>query len=446
MQKLILAIFINIIFCACSRHTLPSFSYEIDSTLKNTIEEKAPPIYPQAEFAVLSDVHIYDTSLSTEGKAFNKYLNNDRKMLIQSLEILESALHDIVLKKPQFVLISGDLTKDGEISSHELLQKSLYALKAQGIQTFVVPGNHDINNSHARSFHGETTKQVKSAQKEDFARIYADFGYNQAIARDSDSLSYIIEPVNGLWIFGLDSTRFRENTMKKDPIVSGRFYPQTLQWIEENLIKANKQGKAVIAFFHHGLLEHYKGNATFYPEYLIQDFQKIARMFAFYNVRMVFTGHFHANDISMQYFNNKVLYDIETGSLVSAPSPYRFITLKDNKAFITTSLVKEIPSVPNFQKFATEYTKHGFEVLSRAVMDKFFVSKKDQDLLVPYISSAFIAHYKGDESPQNNQKLIPDSKELGIFGKIVLHKKKDLIINIWHDLKPKDNNIILEFN
>ena len=51
-------------------------------------EEKAPPIYPQAEFAVLSDVHIYDTSLGTEGKAFNKYLNNDRKMLIQSLEIL----------------------------------------------------------------------------------------------------------------------------------------------------------------------------------------------------------------------------------------------------------------------------------------------------------------------------------------------------------------------
>ena len=47
--------------------------------------------------------------------------------------------------------------------------------------------------------------------------------------------------------------------------------------------------------------------------------------------------------------------------------------------------------------------------------------------------------------PQKDQKLIPDSKELGMFGKLVLHKKRDLIINIWHDLKPQDNNIVLEF-
>lgn len=444
MQKFLLILCVNIIFCACSS-TLPTFSYESDSTLKSSIEEKSPPTYPQAYFAVLSDTHIYDTNLGIDGEAFKEYLNNDRKMLVQSVEILESALSDIASKKPQFVLISGDLTKDGEISSHELLQKRLYALKAQGIQTYVVPGNHDINNSHARSFHGATTKQVKSAQKEDFARIYADFGYNQAIKKDPDSLSYIIEPVEGLWIFGLDSTRFRENSMKKDPIVDGKFYPQTLQWIEANLIEANRQGKAVIAFFHHGILEHYTGNATFYPEYLIENFQAIAKMFAFYNVRMVFTGHFHANDISMQEFNGKVLYDIETGSLVSAPSPYRFVTLKDNKAFITTSIVKEIPSVPDFQTFATEYTKNGFEVLGKAVMNKFFVSKKDQDILAPYISSAFIAHYRGDEMPQKDQKLIPDSKELGMFGKLVLHKKRDLIINIWHDLKPQDNNIVLEF-
>ena len=96
-------------------------------------------------------------------------------MLVQSVEILESALSDIASKKPQFVLISGDLTKDGEISSHELLQKRLYALKAQGIQTYVVPGNHDVNNSHARSFHGATTKQVKSAQREDFAKNLCGF-------------------------------------------------------------------------------------------------------------------------------------------------------------------------------------------------------------------------------------------------------------------------------
>ena len=28
--------------------------------------------------------------------------------------------------------------------------------------------------------------------------------------------------------------QYRENNMKKDPIVDGKFYPQTLQWIEAN--------------------------------------------------------------------------------------------------------------------------------------------------------------------------------------------------------------------
>lgn len=449
MKKIILFLCANIFLCAFlkfTKHEPPTFLYKQDNALYKAITTHAPPIYPQVHFAVLSDTHIYDTSLGIDGKAFNDYINNDRKMLIQSEEILESALHDIALHKPQFLLISGDLTKDGEISSHKLLQSHLYALKAQGIQTFVVPGNHDINNAHALSFHGETTKQVPSAQKEDFEEIYADFGYKEAIQRDPNSLSYIIEPIKGLYIFALDSTMWRENTMDKEPIVARKFYPQTLQWIETQLIQANKQGKAIIAFFHHGILEHYNGNATFYPEYLIEDFQAVANMFAFYNVRLIFTGHFHANDISMQYFDGKPLYDIETGSLVSAPSPYRFVTLQDNKAIIKTSLVTKIPSIAQFQEFATAYTKHGFEVLGKAVMDDFFVSKKDQNILAPYISNAFMAHYRGDETPMLNQILVPDSKDLGLFGKIVLYKKKDLILSIWHDLKPHDNNVTLNLN
>ena len=90
--------------------------------------------------------------------------------------------------------------------------------------------------------------------------------------------------------------------------------------LKRTLIEANREGKAVIAFFHHGILEHYTGNATF-SRIFDRKFSSDSKIFCFYNVRMVFTGHFHANDISMQEFNGKVLYDIETGSLVSAPSP-----------------------------------------------------------------------------------------------------------------------------
>ena len=68
MQKFLLILCVNIIFCACSS-TLPTFSYGIHSALKSSIEEKAAPTYPQAYFAVLSDTHIYDTNLGVDGKA-----------------------------------------------------------------------------------------------------------------------------------------------------------------------------------------------------------------------------------------------------------------------------------------------------------------------------------------------------------------------------------------
>lgn len=39
------------------------------------------PNYPQMKFIVFSDPHYFDPSLGTEGKAFQEYLDNDRKLL-----------------------------------------------------------------------------------------------------------------------------------------------------------------------------------------------------------------------------------------------------------------------------------------------------------------------------------------------------------------------------
>ena len=42
---------------------------------------------------------------------------------------------------------------------------------------------------------------------------------------------------------------------------------------------------------------------------------------------MVFTGHMHGNDISKYSLNNSDLYDIETGSLLTYPSPIKIINV-----------------------------------------------------------------------------------------------------------------------
>jgi len=44
-------------------------------------------------------------------------------------------------------------------------------------------------------------------------------------------------------------------------------------------------------------------------------------------IRLIFTGHYHANDIVEFTNDGKTLYDIQTGSLVTPPYSYRIMTL-----------------------------------------------------------------------------------------------------------------------
>lgn len=422
----------------------PIFLYETDMDIRNKLQYQSTPLYPNAKFAVLSDIHIYDVTLGTNGKPFEDYLDKDRKMLKESQEILDEAINDILKSGVHFLIISGDLTKDGEISSHKIVKEKLDKLVNAKINVFVVPGNHDIMNSHAVKFEEDKTNPVEMAKKEDFESIYNSFGINKAIYRDENSVSYVIEPVKGLWILALDSAKYRENTMDKDPIVSGKFYEDTLKWIEQILIKANEEEKAIMVVMHHGIVEHYEGNEKFYPEYILENYKKIGKMFAFYNVRLVFTGHYHANDITFyKYEDGKFLYDVETGSLVTAPSPYRFVSISNNNAYIKTRHIKKIPSRNDFLDYSKEYIENGLETLAKDMMNSYKVKQKDQNLLAPYVSKAFIAHYKGDESASNITEQLPSSKELGIMGKIVLLNRKNLILGIWRDLPPADNDITL---
>ena len=99
------------------------------------------------KIAVISDLHVMAPELLVkDGNAFEQYLSRDRKMLRESVEILDTLVTDIIDLKPQLVLVTGDLTKDGERASHLLVANQLQRLVDAGIQVLVVPGNHDINS------------------------------------------------------------------------------------------------------------------------------------------------------------------------------------------------------------------------------------------------------------------------------------------------------------
>lgn len=66
---------------------------------------------------------------------------------------------------------------------------------------------------------------------------------------------------------------------------------------------------------HHGIVSHFNWQDKVMKEYLVEHWRKQAKQIAKMGIKVCFTGHFHAQDVSEKYG----LTDMETGSTVSYP-------------------------------------------------------------------------------------------------------------------------------
>jgi 3',5'-cyclic AMP phosphodiesterase CpdA len=419
------------------------FHYRFAQT-PSLLARPVPP-YPAVRFAVISDPHLYDTGLGVEGAAFQEYMEKDRKLLPESHEILSEALERVKSLGAGFLLVCGDLTKDGERQDHLLMAKEL---SRSGIRVFVIPGNHDILNPHAMSFSEHGVAPVPSVTPADFAEIYRDFGYGDALFRDSGSLGYVAEPVPGLWLLAVDSASYSANAAKGRPETGPGLTQGRVDWMEEMLAEARRRDKAVIVMMHHGVMEHFPGQARYYGEYLVNDRGGVAAMCAAYGVRAVFTGHFHAQDVTVtRTGNGGVLYDIETGSLASFPNPVRNIEITASQNMrIRSSFITEIHSFAaegrSFEDFARESLWNDLGRIAMKTMKGLGVPEREASEIAPQIADAFLAHYTGDEKFTGGEML--KSRGLGLMAGIVVGSRKDLVTGLWRDLPPADNNLDID--
>lgn len=397
--------------------------------------------YPDISFDVLSDIHVYDRTLGTSGKAFEYYLEHDRKDLVHSQELLDTATS---ATSSPVLLVTGDLTKDGERRSHEIVAKKLRDVEKQGRKVYVICGNHDVNNPDAMKFEGDSKEPVDTIQPDDFRKLYGEFGYDEALIRDSVSLSYVAEPVAGLWLLAIDSTDSADNFKNGTPNVNGRLSQARVDWIENALIEARNKGKSVIAMTHHGIIEHYAGQEKYFGDYLLDDKDEIATMLVKYGVRTVFTGHYHANDITQKDFDGKTLFDVETGSLVTWPNSFRHVQIKDNIMNVSVSMVTELSGVSDFEGRSRSEASRGIMTIGKEVMESLDIlgmkmGKVEIDEINPQISEAFLAHYKGNEHFEGKDKIKYGG--LSVVGKMVVGRQGPLVVSQWDDLPPDDWNV-----
>ncbi len=364
-------------------------------------------------------------------------------MLLQSQETLDVALADLQAQSLDFVLVTGDLTKDGEKVNHELMAKKLATLRASGKKVLVIPGNHDINNPHALSYTTSPPTPVAQVSPAEFRQVYADDGYADAVATDPNSLSYVAEPVAGVRVLAIDSCEYADNVANGTPTTAGALSATTLAWVLDQVKAAKDQGKLVIGMMHHGILEHYTGQSIQFPEYVLTDWQTVSKTLADAGLNVVFTGHFHANDIALKDFTTSVLHDIETGSLVTAPSPYRTVDLdiKNRTLAVATTTVTSIASHPtDFVSFSQDFLSSGLTGITKAQLSAAPYNLVDPQLtgVTSLLVPAMMAHYAGDERPGATATAAFTSmiQSTDLMTQLV----GESLAALWTDLAPADNN------
>ena len=318
--------------------------------------------------AVATDLHYLSSSLTDGGTFFTDLVKNaDGKNMFYIEDITESFVTTMIQEKPEILILSGDLTFNGESQSHLDLEKKLSRIRQNGTQILVIPGNHDIDRSSAAGFYGDGYELVDTVSKEEFAMIYQNYGLQVSLDRDDTSLSYLYRARKDFWILMLDSNSHGTNEISD----------QTFSWIEEILKDAKEQDSQVLAVSHQNLLAH---NPYFTEGFLIDRSQELEALYEKYDVMANLSGHIH-----IQHIKDKGLPEILTSALPVFPHHYGMIQF-DGKTLDYQAKSIDVGSWAREQGL-TDQKLLDFSQASRAFMEEVAARKLEPDLLDSQLTS-----------------------------------------------------------
>lgn len=303
-------------------------------------------------FGVISDIHYMAPSLKGDNAEWDEFVYNKHKEYNDIDSLLTNALDGVkrnaVNGGENYVLIPGDLTKDGELESHKALAARLEAFeKETGIQVLVAPGNHDINNTNGVTFKNGTKEPTDPTSPEQFAEIYKNLGYDLADSvfkpeegKKGGMLSYTAT-LGGYKLIVVDTCMYSEDNGAEDNehMTDGKLAEGLLDWVVEESKKAQKQGLTVVGMQHHNLIPHIEIEDATLWAFVVQEWVKVADAYADAGMHYVFTGHLHINDVNSYVSDNgETVYDILTPSLTSYPNYYKIVDFTSDGETITVDM------------------------------------------------------------------------------------------------------------
>lgn len=358
----------------------------------------------ETELIVATDLHYIAPGLTDHGTAFTVLTENaDGKLMRYVEEITDAFLEEISARKPRALLLTGDLSFNGALLSHTALAAKLFALEAQGVPVYVLPGNHDLYNSSAASFSGDNFTRVPSATSADFKCIYWQFGFDEALDMDEDSLSYVVSLDEMTRLLMLDF-----NTAHDPCGISDK----SLDWVEKQLQNAHNAHQRILAAGHQNLfqLTMFKGG------YVIQNAERLAALFRQYGVELYLSGHLHCQ----HWKTEQGLTEIATSALSVSPCQYgilhmtgerlRYQTRETDVAAWAKAQGRTEPELLNFPQYAASFFDGRNRESTAETLAFFGYTQEEIERMTEYVVEMNRAYFSGD---LRGAALLDPSGEIG---------------------------------
>ena len=279
--------------------------------------------------------------------------------LLASFEVEKEYYRENGIPQPSFVVVSGDIINGSnekeaikaqkeikeqyQVAGKFLVGLSEVFFEGKRDRVIIVPGNHDMSryvsissmtkidaddlspfvkalwedNSNIRwswkdlSFYDITDKDVYNARFQDFIDFYDDFyrqgGLNRSFPKDSERQSFLIDFKDENITFACFNSCYHLDHLQS----SGYISPNSLSFLSRELLEKKRQGRLIIAVWHHHTQGLPKEN-NYLNYHILDNMSK-------YGILLALHGHQHISGILNEY---RDIFTQEQMWLVSAGTVY----------------------------------------------------------------------------------------------------------------------------
>ena len=287
-------------------------------------------VEPGLKILIATDIHYLARELTDMGSSFTYMVEHgDGKVTHHIWELTEAFTQEVIRERPDLLIISGDMSLNGELLSHQEFAGYLERIEENGIPVAVIPGNHDIHHPGAVRYLGEERLPVEGTGPEQFYQIYRRFGYDEAVSRDPASLSYVYPISDKVWGLMLDSCQYEDG----QNLVGGMLDTETYDWIEDQLDRATEAGVMLLPVSHHNLLDE---SQIYEEDCTIEHSERLIELLVGWGAPLYLSGHLHVQ----HYMNSDKsldgetgIYEVVTSSLATPPCQYGVLSFQDDGQF-----------------------------------------------------------------------------------------------------------------